>query len=220
MYMQHISVSDVAEGAVNYFSRSCCAAFTYYYKATQALFPLSCSLLCACSLSQEVLKFSSMLKPWLNTALKGLPDLLQEAKYKGQALLLSGRSIKYQTENYTQLHKLLSHCIHVKLCLRQIDLFFFIDQSQKGPLHSWLPQTLYSRVILSLQFLWIIISVAASSHSLLGGSKLLFDELNVCVSPMQPPSNAQPVSLVCRISFVGRNKIFIYWFHAVYIMCV
>ena len=35
------------------------------------------------SLSQEVLKFSAMLKPWLESAMKGLPDLLKETKFRG-----------------------------------------------------------------------------------------------------------------------------------------
>jgi len=33
-----------------------------------------------------VLKFSAMLSPWLENAMKGLPDTLREAKQKGKTV--------------------------------------------------------------------------------------------------------------------------------------
>ena len=40
------------------------------------------------SLAQEVLAFSSNLRPWLETSMKGLPDTLKETKYKGMHICI------------------------------------------------------------------------------------------------------------------------------------
>ena len=50
------------------------------------LFPVSLLVspcLSPLSLAQDVLKFSTTLKPWLDSAMKGLPDTLREAKQNG-----------------------------------------------------------------------------------------------------------------------------------------
>ena len=42
-----------------------------------------------CSLAGEIRKFSDLLRQWMEVALKGLPESLQEAKYKGIVFILT-----------------------------------------------------------------------------------------------------------------------------------
>ena len=48
-------------------------------------FVIIISLMHCCSVAQEVHRFSTNLKPWLDTALKGLPDSLRTVKSNGNS---------------------------------------------------------------------------------------------------------------------------------------
>lgn len=45
-----------------------------------------------CSVAQEVHRFSTNLKPWLESALKGLPESIRTVKNKGQNYMCSSPS--------------------------------------------------------------------------------------------------------------------------------